>query len=945
VTAAGLVERVDGLRRSEPARALAELEAGFRAACRVADSRARGELWRTRGSVLRALTRTREAAACYRRAAAWFRKAGDRREAGRCDIGLVDALMYLGRYGEARRAAARGRRLLEQAGDRAALARLLNNEGNLWHRLDLPLRALACYREAVRALRRAGDARSARMIGTNVGNCLSLLGRCDEARTHYRDARRAHLAANAGAEALNATYNLAYLDFLEHRDEAALAGLSAVREEALALGIASLAALAHLDRAEIFLRMGAHEDALAEAGAAIKECDALGLRYETGKAEVFAALAHFRLGAPAAARRGIERALALFDAEGNRVWTGEALLGLATLWWKDGNARAATALLSAARRRFLEAGDLERVACAATLEARALLATGDLADAKRRLRDGARGGRASARLRHLRLAAGAAIARHEGDVARARRLLGRAADAAEQLAARILDEQWRATFWGEWGWPHRERAALELAEGRIAAAFEALEAGRGRALVGRSSRRASRGGELPPEVRRWAASRHARERVRRAGESVSGTADGLATPGLRRALATRPPRAIRATQMQRMLPADGMLVDYLVHEGVVGALAIARDGLVGRPSLVTEAQLSQRTHALLFALRGAAYAPAGTRAADPAIEQQLAELASLALWPLLRGRTPGGLAIAPAGPLTRVPWAALPLPDGRLLCEACDTVVVPGLRLALSRREHATTRGGMPLVVAADAGDLAAVGPETNALLAAFPDARMLTGAQATAERFMTLAPDAPWIHFAGHGGWRADAPHESGLRLHDRWLLAGELAALTLSAEWVTLSACHTARALVHPGEEWFGLARSFLLAGAGAVVAAQWDVEDGPTAELMAGMYARLAAGEPLARALAGAQAERRAAGAHPLDWAGFVALGGPALLDSGRAPGREPGKAVPKYESKHAVSGSGTLAGAKSGPRGHDSEHKTHAETHPVRLDFRAFGGFRP
>jgi CHAT domain-containing protein len=96
-----------------------------------------------------------------------------------------------------------------------------------------------------------------------------------------------------------------------------------------------------------------------------------------------------------------------------------------------------------------------------------------------------------------------------------------------------------------------------------------------------------------------------------------------------------------------------------------------------------------------------------------------------------------------------------------------------------------------------------------------------------------------------------------------------------------VTLSACHTARALVHPGEEWFGLARSFLVAGAGAVVAAQWDVEDAQTAELMADVYSRLAAGTPLARALAQAQAARKRAGAHPLDWAGFVALAGPSLL----------------------------------------------------------------
>jgi tetratricopeptide (TPR) repeat protein len=138
-----LVTEVESLRRTEPTAALTRLEAGFGAAARRADAAGRGTLWRLRAHVLRSLRRAREAASAYRRADTWFAAAGEAREQGRCAIGLVDALMYLGRYTDARRAATRGRRLLERCGDGAALGRLLNNEGNLWHRLDLPERALA----------------------------------------------------------------------------------------------------------------------------------------------------------------------------------------------------------------------------------------------------------------------------------------------------------------------------------------------------------------------------------------------------------------------------------------------------------------------------------------------------------------------------------------------------------------------------------------------------------------------------------------------------------------------------------------------------------------------------------------------------------------------------------------------------------------------------------
>jgi tetratricopeptide (TPR) repeat protein len=147
-----LLAEVESLRRSEPAAALKRLERDFTSALRRADAAGRGTLWRLKAHVLRSLRRARASAYAYRRAAAWYAEAGDVREQGRCAIGLVDALMYLGRYADARKAATAGRKLLERAGDKAALARLLNNEGNLWHRLDLPERALECYRAAVRSL-------------------------------------------------------------------------------------------------------------------------------------------------------------------------------------------------------------------------------------------------------------------------------------------------------------------------------------------------------------------------------------------------------------------------------------------------------------------------------------------------------------------------------------------------------------------------------------------------------------------------------------------------------------------------------------------------------------------------------------------------------------------------------------------------------------------------
>src|SRR5262249_53132750 len=345
----------------------------------------------------------------------------------------------------------------------------------------------------------------------------------------------------------------------------------------------------------------------------------------------------------------------------------------------------------------------------------------------------------------------------------------------------------------------------------------------------------------------WSAARVARGRSRgreSTGRKSRGAQPALTTPlepALRTALAARPPHEIRAFEVAGTLPADAVLFDWFVHDGALGAITVRRDMLKARARLVGQERLASLVGTVLFSLRSAAFTPADRRGSDPLLEAQIEEIASLVLWPLLHP-VPGAFALAPAGPLARLPWAALPLPDGRLLCQAGEAVVVPGLRLGLAQLERRGTPE-RPLVVAVDSGDLDAVARETEAVVAAFPNARVLAGSDATAARFLALAPRADWIHFAGHGGWRADAPAASGLRLPGGWGLGGELTNIALAAGWVALSACHTARALVRPGEEWFGLARTFLLAGAGAVVAAQWDVDDEATARLMADLYARLA------------------------------------------------------------------------------------------------------
>jgi CHAT domain-containing protein len=136
------------------------------------------------------------------------------------------------------------------------------------------------------------------------------------------------------------------------------------------------------------------------------------------------------------------------------------------------------------------------------------------------------------------------------------------------------------------------------------------------------------------------------------------------------------------------------------------------------------------------------------------------------------------------------------------------------------------------------------------------------------------------YIHFAAHAQANRQVPLESAVILSPRndlsKLYAREIVGLPLRAELVTLSACRGAGAREFAGEGLVGLTWAFLSSGAGNVIAGLWNVEDASTADLMTGLYGRLAKGEGPAEALRQAKLELRRADpayAKPYYWAPFV------------------------------------------------------------------------
>jgi CHAT domain-containing protein len=249
------------------------------------------------------------------------------------------------------------------------------------------------------------------------------------------------------------------------------------------------------------------------------------------------------------------------------------------------------------------------------------------------------------------------------------------------------------------------------------------------------------------------------------------------------------------------------------------------------------------------------------------------------------------LTIAAHGSLHYLPFPALIGPDGRFLIERFTVETTPSAAVWQRLTARPTrVRGGGALAMAPRTSDLPGTRREVARVrTASAGQADLLLGAEASEDALVAAAGTYDVIHLATYGVVNRTNPLFSYVELApghtlDGRLEAHELSGLDLDADLVVLSACETglgsgARADVPAGDDWVGLVRSFLAAGATEVLASLWRVEDEATADLMEAFYAEYAEETPARDALASAQRQLLSdpQTRSPFYWAGFVLAGG--------------------------------------------------------------------
>ena len=277
------------------------------------------------------------------------------------------------------------------------------------------------------------------------------------------------------------------------------------------------------------------------------------------------------------------------------------------------------------------------------------------------------------------------------------------------------------------------------------------------------------------------------------------------------------------------------------------------------------------------------------RAEIPVLQEAGEALYRLLLEPassLLEGKT--RLIIIPDGPLQILPFAALSIPEKQssaFFVERFSTAIVDSMStLSLLRNGPPTPAGGSivvfadPLIPDADRGvalrggsvSLPASRREAVVVHKLFGKrVRLWVGREATRDAALHLPEQTALLHFACHVRLDPRSPLDSAILLASPPVEdgagmpeAGALPAweimerIRLDGALVSLSGCQTALGRRWPGEGLVGLTRAFQLAGARAVLASLWKVEDDSTAELMSIFYRAVSHGGALDESLREAQ-----------------------------------------------------------------------------------------
>lgn len=833
-------------------------------------------------------------------AASTLVKMARKQDAAQAQVARLLALAMLGRYDEAITTGHAALKTLAGVGDHLAAGKIEMNLSNIVSRRSQHNEAVRYCRSARRRFIRAREKNWQAMAENGLANSYMELNHFVKAERYYKTALATARVQKMQVTEAEIEASLGNLALMRGQYRAALRSLEISRQRYAELEMPHQSAIAELEIADIYAELNLTAEAAeiyTDVAAAFAK---LGLRAEEARARLNLGRVLVRTDDLKNAKRSLTKARSLFEREGNLSAADVSILALAEAELAAGDHTAARHLLEAVSRRIAADENPRNIVRLEMLKGIESLASGKVARSKIHLKHATRLAKKHNHPEAHRIGKtwlGRACL-EGGDRRSAARHFRTAIEIVERQRHQLTGGEFHMSYSATRLDAYCDLGKLLLSHNQVNKAFEVLEMGRSRSLLG-------------GKVAKY-------DRDRRARKLVAETVDARAELNLlyRRADVARPDELARirqqiakgersianldrqseslaggnraksvnrdeftSTALQAALDVSTTLVEYVVLDGDICAFVVTSDAIVYLPSLATGSEVSELLDRLHFQLDTVRYGSAHLRRFAPDLKARTDRVLTdlyKKLFASVEGHTRGDrLLVVPAGPVNYVPFSSL-FDGNKYLVEKFDIRHAPSAAIwqQLARRRLRKVRTSL-LVGFADER-IPLVENEIRSIAKVLPGAKQLKGKAATFGAFAAHAGSYDLLHIACHGQFRPDNPMFSSLHLADGWVTVRDLVADKIAAELVTLSACETGISKVFAGEEILGLARGFLSAGARSMIVSLWAVNDAAATEMMPQFYREIKKGVSPASALRKIQLDMVARGSHPSIWAPFFYIG---------------------------------------------------------------------
>ncbi|HEV7485120.1 MAG TPA: CHAT domain-containing protein, partial [Thermoanaerobaculia bacterium] len=322
--------------------------------------------------------------------------------------------------------------------------------------------------------------------------------------------------------------------------------------------------------------------------------------------------------------------------------------------------------------------------------------------------------------------------------------------------------------------------------------------------------------------------------------------------------ATNPKTAtLDARAMSAMLPLDTVVVEFAVRDDSLVAWVLMRRSVTVRRLAVGRLWLEES----LARLRTELSEPMDSRAAW---RDTSAELFDRLFRPLEAAMgMPARIIVVPDATLENLPFAAVyDRVSRKFLIERAEVDLIPAAAFLRRHRRSSSSRAAMFGDPAFDPSifdnlpRLEGARREVTQVASFYERPEVFTGKAATKSAFLDALPRADVVHFSGHGISASARPAASRLIFAaggkgDGAVYPGDIIAAGTRARAIILSACGTGVSAPRWSHGVSSVSKAFVAAGASAVAATLWDINDESAVALFRLVHQRLVAGARLGTA----------------------------------------------------------------------------------------------